>query len=106
MQATEIKADDVDQISVSATEFRQPNTYLISIGIGSYRDQQLLPRKFAALDAEIVSNYFQALGGVPAANVRLLQDWKASRSDIDEALPDWLPPHMTKDAVAIVYFVD
>jgi hypothetical protein len=104
MQATGIKTDDVDQIPVATTEFRQPNTYLISIGIGSYRDQQLLPRKFASLDAEMVSNYFQALGGVPAANVRLLQDWKALRPDIDEALLDWLPPHMTKDTVVIVYF--
>lgn len=104
MQATGIKTDDVDQIPVATTEFRQPNTYLISIGIGSYRDQQLLPRKFASLDAEMVSNYFQALGGIPAANVRLLQDWKALRPDIDEALLDWLPPHMTKDAVVIVYF--
>ncbi len=52
----------------------------------------------------MVSNYVQTLGGVPAANVRLLQDWKASRSDIDEALLDWLPPHLTKDAVVIVYF--
>ncbi len=104
MQTTGIRTDDVDQIPVATTEFRQPNTYLISIGIGSYRDQQLLPRKFASLDAEMVSNYFQALGGVPAANVRLLQDWKALRPDIDEALLDWLPPHMTKDAVVIVYF--
>ncbi len=104
MQATGIKTDDVDQIPVATTEFRQPNTYLISIGIGSYRDQQLLPRKFASLDAEMVSNYLQALGGVPAANVRLLQDWKALRPDIDEALLDWLPPHMSKDAVVIVYF--
>ncbi|MEQ1793627.1 MAG: hypothetical protein ABL970_05475 [Nitrospira sp.] len=104
MQETGIKTDDVDQIPVATTEFRQPNTYLISIGIGSYRDQQLLPRKFASLDAEMVSNYFQALGGVPSANVRLLQDWKALRPDIDEALLDWLPPHMSKDAVVIVYF--
>ncbi len=104
MQATGIKADDVDQIPIATTEFRQPNTYLISIGIGSYRDQQLLPRKFASLDAEMVSNYFQALGGVPSTNVRLLQDWKALRPDIDEALLDWLPSHMTKDAVVIVYF--
>lgn len=104
MQATGIKTDDVDQIPVATTEFHQPNTYLISIGIGAYRNQQLLPRKFASLDAEMVSNYFQALGGIPASNVRLLQDWKALRQDIDEALLDWLPPHMTKDAVVIVYF--
>lgn len=104
MQATGIRIDDVDQIPAATTEFRQPQTYLLSIGIGSYRDRQLLPRKFASLDAEMVANYFQALGGVPSANVRLLQDWKAVRQDIDDALLNWLPPHMTKDAVVIVYF--
>ena len=101
---TGIKADDVDQIPALATGFRQPDTYLISIGIGFYRDRQVPSRKFASLDAKMVSNYFQSLGGLPASNVHLLQDWKAIRSDIDEALLDWLPPHMNKDAVVIVYF--
>ena len=101
MQATGIRIDDVDQLPVATTEFRQPHTYLLAIGVGSYRDRQLLPRKFASLDAEMVANYFQALGGVPSANVRLLQDWKAGRQEIDDALLNWLPPHMTKDAVVI-----
>jgi hypothetical protein len=104
IQTTGIKADDVDQIPALVTGFRQPHTYLISIGIGSYRDQQVPSRKFAPLDAEMISSYFQSLGGLPASNVLLLQDWKATRSDIDEALLDWLPPHMNKDAVVIVYF--
>ncbi len=104
IEPTSINADDVDQIPAVATEFRQPHTYLLSIGIGSYRDQQAHSRKSASLDAEMVSNYFQSLGGLPASNVRLLQDWKAIRSDIDEALQDWLPPLMNKDTVVIVYF--
>jgi hypothetical protein len=101
---TSIKADDVEQIPAMTTGFRQPHTYLISIGIGSYRDQHIPSRKFASLDAATVSNYFQFLGGLPSSNVQLLQDRKAIRSDIDEALLDWLPPHMNKDAVVIVYF--
>lgn len=104
IQPTGIKSDDVDQIPVPVSGFRRPHTYVVSIGIASYRDTQILPRKYASLDAEMVANYFQSLGGVPASNVRLLQDWKALRPDIDEALLDWLPPHMTKDAVVIVYF--
>lgn len=104
IQPTGVKTDDVDQIPAVADGFRRPHTYLISIGIGSYRDQHISTRKFAALDAEIVASYFQSLGGLPAANVRVLQDWKAMRPDIDEALLDWLPPHMNKDAVVIVYF--
>lgn len=104
IQGAGIKTDDVDQIPASVSGFRQPHTYLLSIGIGSHRDREIPFRKFASLDAQMVSNYFQALGGLPAANILLLQDWKAVRSDIDEALLDWLPLHMTKDAVVIVYF--
>ena len=104
IQPAGIKIDDVDQIPAVANGFRQPHTYLISIGIGSYRDQQVPSPKFASSDAEMISSYFQSLGGLPASNVRLLQDWKALRPDIDEALLDWLPPHMNKDAVVIVYF--
>jgi len=104
IQPTGTKADDIDQIPAAAAEFKRPNTYLLSIGIGAYRDQQLSIRKYAASDAELITTYFQSLGGLPASNVRLLQDWKALRPDIDEALLDWLPGHMNKDAVVIVYF--
>lgn len=104
IQPTGIKSDDVDQVPAPSSGFRRPHTYLLSIGIGSYRDTQMPSRKYASLDAEMVASYFQSLGGVPASNVRLLQDWKALRPDIDEALLDWLPPHMNKDAVVIVYF--
>lgn len=104
IQPSGLKPEDVDIVPTVTEGFRQPHTYLISIGIGSYRDQQATARKFASLDAEMVSNYFQSLGGLPASNVRLLQDWKATRSDIEEALLDWLPPHMNRGAVVIVYF--
>ncbi|HSL05455.1 MAG TPA: hypothetical protein VK901_18155, partial [Nitrospiraceae bacterium] len=53
IQADGIKADDVDHPSASATGFRQPHTYLISIGIGSYRDRQVPSHKFASLDAKM-----------------------------------------------------
>ncbi len=104
IQPTGVKTDDVDQIPAVADGFHRPHTYLVSIGIGAYRDQHISTRKFASVDAEMVASYFQSLGGLPAANVRLLQDWKALRPDIDEALLDWLPPHMNKDAIVIVYF--
>ena len=104
IQPTGLTADGVDIPPVAGAGFQQSHTYLISIGIGSYRDQQAPSRKFATWDAEMVSSYFQTLGGLPAANIRLLRDQKAIRSDIDEVLQDWLPPHMNRDAVVIVYF--
>jgi hypothetical protein len=95
---------DVDRIPVAAAGFTRPQTHLVAIGISSYRDQQIPPRKYAARDAELVAGYFQALGGVPASNVRLLQDRKALRPDIEEALLDWLPMRVTADSVVILYF--
>ncbi len=104
IQPIGITVDDVDDLPATVTEFRQPHTYLISIGIGSYRSRQVPSRKFASSDAQSVAHYFQALGGVPASNILLLQDRKAIRSDIDEALLDWMPSRIHKDAVVIIYF--
>jgi hypothetical protein len=104
IQSASASPDDVDQIPAAAADFKRPQTFLLSIGIGSYRDPQLSLRKYGASDAEMVATYFQSLGGIPASNVRLLQDWKALRPDIDEALLDWLPSQMNKEAVLIVYF--
>jgi hypothetical protein len=104
IQPTGTNTDDVDQVPAMPVGFKRPHTYLISIGIGSYRDVQGGVRKYAASDAELLTTYFESLGGLPASNVRLLQDWKALKPDIDEALLDWLPGHMNKDAVVIVYF--
>jgi len=95
---------DVDRVPSAAAGLTRPQTHLLAIGISSYRDQQIPPRKYAARDAELVAAYFQALGGVPASNVRLLQDRKALRPDIEEALLDWLPTRVAADSVVILYF--
>jgi len=104
IQPTGANTDDIDQIPASVSGFQRSHIYLVSIGVGSYLDPRIVPRKYASLDAVMVANYFQTLGGVPPSNIRLLQDWKALRPNIDKALLDWLPPHMTNDAIVIVYF--
>jgi len=96
--------DDVDRVPAASPGFQRPKTHLLTIGISSYRDQEIPVRKFATMDAEMVGAYFQSLGGVPPANVRLLQDQKALRPDIEEVLLDWLPPRVTAESVVIVYF--
>lgn len=95
--------DSVDQIPAN-TGLQRPHTYVLAVGINTYRDPQIAARKYASLDAELISTYFQTVGGVPAANVRLLQDWKALRSDIEDFILEWLPRRMTSDSVVIVYF--
>lgn len=95
---------DVDTIPLAAAGFQRPRTYLLAIGLETYRDRRSSGRKFAGRDAELVAAYAQALGGVPPDNVRVLQDRKASHADIEEALLDWLPPRVTPDSTVIVYF--
>jgi hypothetical protein len=104
IQPTVIATDDVNQILAPTPGFHRPQTYLVSIGIGVYRDPKFTPRRYAAADAETVAAYLQSLGGVPASNIRLLQNQKALRADIHEALFGWLPQHAAEDAVVIVYF--
>lgn len=101
---TGMRSDDVDQIPAVTAGFQRSGDYLLSIGLSSYREQQITARKYAALDAEMVATYFKSLGGLPRSNVRLLQDWSALRPDIEEALLDWLPSKITKDSVVTVYF--
>ncbi len=95
--------DSVDQVPAN-TGLQRPHTYVLAVGISSYRDPQIATRKYASLDAELIATYFQTVGGVPAANVRLLQDWKGLRSDIEDFILEWLPRRMTSDSVVIVYF--
>lgn len=95
--------DDVDRFPPSSTWQAHPHTYVLAIGLSSYRDQEMKGRKYASLDAETVASSFKTVGGVPASNVRLLQDWKALRTDIDEALLDWLPTKTDAESIVIVY---
>lgn len=104
VQPAETGTDDVNQIPTPTPGFHQPQTYLLSIGVGTYRDHKLAPRRYAETDAKTIAAYFQSLGGVPSSNIRLLHNQKALRADIHEALFGWLPQHMAKDAVVIVYF--
>jgi hypothetical protein len=95
---------DIDQIPTLATSFQQPDNYLVAAGLSTYRDPAVPTRKHASHDAQVISRYFHVLGGIPAANIRLLQDGKALRPDLEEAILDWLPAHITKNSTVILYF--
>jgi hypothetical protein len=95
--------DSIDRIPAAVSAGR-PHMYLLSIGISHHRDPQISMRKYAASDAELVAAYFRSLGGVPPSQIRLLQDSQALRSDIEEAVLDWLPAHVSSDSIVIVYF--
>lgn len=96
--------DNMTPLPAPVRGFHQPQTYLVSIGVGAYRDPKLARRRYAPADAEAIAAYFQSLGGVPSSNIRLLQDQEALHGAINEALSGWLPLHAVKDAVVLVYF--
>lgn len=96
--------DDIDQVPAQTSGIRHPETSVISIGLSSYLDQQIRSRKYASHDAETVAKYFQTLGGVPASNILLLTDRKATHSRIEKALLEWLPTRPMKEGIVIVYF--
>lgn len=104
IQPTAALLEDVDHIPTGTTGVPRPGDYLLAIGLSSYREQDIVARKYASLDAETVAAYFQTLGGLPQNNVRLLRDWSALRPDIEEAVLDWLPAKTTKDSLVVVYF--
>ena len=97
-------ADDVDQIPALVSDFHQPQTYIVSIGAGVYRDTHIASRPYASRDADMVANYFQFFGGVPPSNIRLLQNFKTGRADLNEVLSNWPQLHAAEQAVVIVYF--
>ncbi|MEW6248376.1 MAG: hypothetical protein AB1555_16945 [Nitrospirota bacterium] len=104
IRSRDSRPEAADAAPTVPTALRRLDTYVVAIGLSLYRDQQIPGRKYAARDAEHVAASFRSLGGVPAANVRVLQDVKALRPDIEEALLDWLPTRVHGESLVIVYF--
>ncbi|NGZ96865.1 MAG: hypothetical protein CV089_12210 [Nitrospira sp. WS110] len=96
--------DDIDHVPTQSSGVRQLETSIISIGLSSYRDGQIRSGKYASRDAETVAKYFETFGGVPASNIHLLTDRKATHSQIEKAFLEWLPTRPMKDGIVIVYF--
>ncbi len=96
--------DSIEQIPTGIAGFQRPQAYVVSIGVGTVRDQKSPARKFAGTDADLVASYFGALGGVPTGNIRVLKDRGATRPDIEEALLDWLPGRVTPESLVVVYY--
>lgn len=101
---TGFRGDNIGHVPAQAAGVRRPDTSVIAIGLSSYLDPRMPPRKYASHDAETVAKYFQALGGVPSSNISLLTDRKATHSQIEKALFEWLPTRRMKGATVIVYF--
>ena len=83
---------------------RDPNAYAVVIGIGRYREG-LPAADFAAEDATEVKRFLETVAGVEPQNIRLMTNEQATRSDIEDAIEEWLPRVASSPSSRIfVYF--
>lgn len=92
---------DLDQLP-SATAAR-PRSHAIVIGIERYREN--LPKAdFAARDAKLTAEYFKRVLGVPAENLALLVDDRATNVDFQKYFERWLPNRVKEGDEVFIYF--
>ncbi|HPK53738.1 MAG TPA: caspase family protein, partial [Smithellaceae bacterium] len=105
METVEIISEvDVDDIPPKIKGYERKNAIALVIGIGKYREEKIPAIKYAVRDAEVVAKYFEYLGGIPKTNIQILTDEKASKSDIQAYIEDWLPRRVHDDSVVFVYY--
>lgn len=99
--APEPAGPDIDELP--AARAARPHSYAIVIGIEHYREK--LPNAdFAAGDAKLAAQYFERALGVPEANVALLTDDRASKSDFEKYFERWLPNRVAAGDTVYVYY--
>ena len=95
---------DIDHVPKPLVAAKQTKSIVIAIGVGKFRDAHVPPVKYAERDAEVMSGYLRAIGGIPAERTRLLLDQHALKEDLAETFEEWLPKRVDADTVVYVYF--
>jgi len=95
-------ASDVDKVPAVKTAERK-NAYAVVVGIEQYR-QKLPKADFAAHDAEVMSEYFTKVLGIPEENIALLLDTHAARTDLVKYMEKWLPNRVENGDSVFIYF--
>jgi len=99
-----ISEASVDDIPLKVKGFERKEAVALVMGIGTYREKAIPKVKYAARDAEVMARYLENVGGVPRANIKVLTDEKATKSDLVAHVTDWLPRRVTGDSTVFVYF--
>ena len=98
------KASHLDAVNPLAgpNQERSRNRVALIIGLEKYAVSQ--PAEFASRDAEVFADYAREKLGVPAGNVKLLTDSRASERGILRALKVWLPTVVRPDETDLYVF--
>ena len=85
------------------TRMRQDDAVALVIGIETYRGT-IPPAEFAEADAKLYARYLERTLGVKRENIQLLLGDRASKSDIEAAIDEWLPRHAKAGAPVYFYY--
>jgi hypothetical protein len=95
---------DVDDIPPRVKGYERKDAVALIIGIGQYREEKIPSVKYAVRDAEVMAKYLENLGGIPKANIQVLTNEKASKSDIQAYIEDWLPRRINENSTVFIYY--
>lgn len=95
---------DVDRLPNSLAAFHQPKAIIISIGVGTFREEQVPAVKYARHDAEVMAEYLRIIGGVPGERTRILLDRQALERDFKDTFEQWLRKRADRETVVYVFF--
>ncbi|UPT74438.1 MAG: caspase family protein [Elusimicrobiota bacterium] len=92
---------DVDELP--AKRAIDPKAVALVIGVERYREA-LPAADFAAADARLAGEYFKRVFGVSDENLAVLVDDRATKSDFEKHIEQWLPNHVEPGSKVYVYF--
>ena len=80
-----------------------PKAVALVLGVERYREA--LPKAaFAASDAKLAGEYFKRVLGVSEENLAVLVDDRATKSDFEKYIEQWLPNHVEPGSKVYVYY--
>jgi len=97
-----VPISDVDTLPTAKSPTRK-NAYAIVIGIERYREK-LPAADFADRDAKLMGEYLTQILGYQEENVVIRLNEKASRTDLEKYIENWLPNHVEKGDSVFIYF--
>ena len=95
---------NVDNLPNSLAAFNQPKAVIISVGVGTFRDEHVPAVKYARHDAEVMAEYLRTIGGVPGERIRILLDRQALVRDLEDTFERWLRKKVDRETVVYVFF--
>jgi hypothetical protein len=95
---------NVDDIPMKVRDYEKKENVALIVGISKYREKMIPEVKYAARDAEVVARYLENVGGIPRANIKVLTDDKATKSDLEAHISDWIPRRVTDHSTVFVYY--